>query len=258
MKVLGFGLMWLCCSLAAPVVSACELRMRVSQFSPLTYQDANKKWTGLDVELTQALAEQLGCTLHFVDIPWKRALLSLAQGEIDVMANLSKTSQRTAFLYFVGPERDETIVLATPATQTFSLQTLDDFKRLKGRIGIQSGSFYGHAFDYKMQTDPAFADKFEAVPNDLDNLKKLERDRIIGYFADYYQISDQIRNSSRHRHLKIHPFIVNSDDVYFGFSKKSVDANVIHKAESALQTTELKTRFAHIITRYRIEPTATP
>ena len=232
-------------------LNACELNMRVSNFAPLSYQTADKTWAGLDVELAAALAEQIGCELRFTDIPWKRALLSLLQGEVDLMANLSKTTERSSYLYFVGPERDETIVIAVPSAFNATISRLDDIKHIDGRIGIQSGSFYGREFESKFRDDVMFAAKFDALSDDAGNLKKLHRKRIVGFFADYYQISDKIRHSPEHKQLKIHPFIVNSDQVYFGFSKKSVEVSIVQKAEAAMLNEELKSKFAIIIARYR-------
>lgn len=227
------------------------LRVRVLGLPPLTFQNAQGQWTGLDVELAQVLLAQAGIRPVYQVAPWKRSLLQLESGDLDLMMNLSMTEERKRFIHFFGPSRDETIVLVVPKRSQYVINSLDDIKKLRGKIGIQIGSYYGEAFDRKFKTDPAFAAKFDLRSVDQMNIKKLKADRIIGWFADVYAIAYHMRNDPEYAEVKAHPFVINRDVVYFGVSKKSVSAATIARLEQAWVQAQAAGQFEKVLKRYR-------
>ncbi len=82
-----------------------KIKLRVIEFPPFYYQDENGQWTGLEVELAEALLKEAGLKPEYVPLPWSRALKSMEVGEAELMMNLVKTPEREEYMHFIGPER---------------------------------------------------------------------------------------------------------------------------------------------------------
>jgi len=229
----------------------CLFRVRVSDYAPLYFQDKNGKWTGLDVELADALFNEMSCRSLYEIVPWKRSLMELKRGNLDMMMTLSITEERKKFLNFLGPIRDEIIALAVSDNSDYHINSLEDFKKFPGKIGIQMGSFYGDAFDTKYKNDKNFANKFYALANDKQNIYRLKANRIFGFFGDRYNLAYKIANDDAFKGIKIHPFFINQAFVYFGFSKKSVSKEMFNRIQKAFDQAKLKGKFEKILQKYR-------
>jgi len=145
----------------------CQLRVRVTDYKPQYYQNEQGKWRGMAVELAEVLLKEAKCKPVYEISPWKRSLLLLKEGNLDMMMNLSITDERKKYLNFIGPQRDETILIAVRKEFNFEINSLEDIKKLPGRIGIQIGSSFGKAFDSKYKSDPDFAKKFTQSPRQI-------------------------------------------------------------------------------------------
>ena len=64
-------------------------------FPPFEYLGSDNKPAGVDVDLAQEIADSLGVELEVVDMNFDSLLISLAQGDFDiVMAGFSETPER--------------------------------------------------------------------------------------------------------------------------------------------------------------------
>ena len=225
--------------------------MRVIDFRPQYFQDEDGTWTGLAVELARVLANEAGVALEFQPLPWKRALAYMKNGRIDLMTNLSLTEGRRAYISFIGPMRDETMVLVVPEETDYNIRGLDDLKLLPRKIGIEDNAFYGSAFNAKYNSDPHFAARFDPVVRAELNIAKLIRGRLSGFIEDRYSASGKIKNDIRYARLKIHPFFINQDWVYFGFSKQSVPKERLGLFQDAFARARAKGLFKKVLEQYR-------
>lgn len=228
----------------------CQLTVRVSEFKPQYYQDSQGLWHGVAVELTQALFKEADCRIKFIKTPWKRAIHLLEYGGVDVVLNMSWTQARAKFTHYIGPMLDETQVMTVKAESDYKITSLEDIKKLSKRIGIQRGVFYGEALMNKLKNDPVFQDRFEYGSNE-SNKEKLEKDRILGLLNNQYTTAYKISEVFNKGVYKQHPFVFFKNNVYFGFSKKSVSSALREKFGQALIRLQAVGTLEKIAAKYR-------
>ncbi len=228
----------------------CELRIRVTNYPPHYYKD-NGQWRGMAVELAETLLNEANCKSTYTIQPWKRALISMKQGKLDMQLNLSITEERKGFIHFIGPQRDESMVLVVNEDSNYEINSLEDIKKLPGYIGIQNGAYYGETFKSKFKTDKAFTEKFHAVTNANQLIKIFRGSRVIGFIMDRYELFYKIKTNELFKGLKAHSFFINQDFVYFGISKKSVSKELLEKLQQAYDNAEAKGNFKRVLERYR-------
>ena len=240
------------CFAAVDIYADCQVKIRVvSDESPEYYQDEQGNWQGMAIELAKVLMNEAKCEPIFINIPWKRALLQMEEGELDLMLNLSITEERKKSMYFIGPQRDESAVLVVHRESDFKINTFDDFQNLPKHVGMIRGAFYGESFDSKYQNDSSFAKSFYFTTGTEQLVAMLNRKRISGYIGDLYPDAYNIKTDTLYKDFKIHPFLVNHDWVYFGLSKKSVSKELLATLQRAYNQATAKGKFKRVLERYR-------
>ncbi|WP_299872618.1 ABC transporter substrate-binding protein [uncultured Cocleimonas sp.] len=238
-------------NLSSASAESCILKARVTNIPPLYYKDDSGEWSGLTVDLANVLLNEVGCKGDFESISWSRSLDLLKTGGIDMMMNLSKTKDREKFIHFIGPQSIETAQLLTKKNIAIDINSLEDFKKLPGIVGYQQGSFYGKEFHEKLKSDPEFNGKFEVVFSQEFNLNKLKSDRIIGILGQNYSGVSAQKDLLNSNEYKVHPYIIHHNEVYFGFSKKSVLPEIISKLNEAYDRATNNKEFHRVIESYK-------
>jgi ABC-type amino acid transport substrate-binding protein len=87
------------------ILRAGELRAGTTADSPpLTMRDRDGKLIGLEVDLVQAMADNMNLKVRFVELPFAELIPALERGEIDVaFAGMTITPERNARVAFAGP-----------------------------------------------------------------------------------------------------------------------------------------------------------
>ncbi len=233
--------------------TACEIRARSAVVSPdqksLKYiHNENGSWTGLTIDLTKALLEEAGCTYSFHEMTWKRGLVELRDGGVDIMMNVSFTEEREKFAYYIGPMDEEKMVLVVQKNSNLSIDSFDDFKEIPAKISYERGAYLGKEFDHNLKTDPDFVKKFELFTGgDITNYRRLNLGRIGGIIADKYEVSAQLANYPK---LVVHPFTINHDWVYWAMSRKSVSEETMLKLYQAYIRLKNRKALEQIVNRY--------
>ncbi len=228
----------------------CEIMIRVTEYPPQYFQE-NGQWKGLAIELAEALLGETDCKPVYRMQPWKRALESMRTGIIDMQLNLSITDERKEFMYFIGPQRDESMILAVAEDSNYEINSLEDIKKLPGRIGIQQGAYYGDEFKTKFEKDKVFARHFYSVTNAKQLALMFREKRIIGFAIDQYELFHKTKTIDIFKGLKAHQFIINQNFVYFGLSKKSVSSQLLDKLNKAYDSARAKGKFEKVLKRYK-------
>jgi len=146
-----------------------------------------------------------------------------------MMLNMSITDERSNYINFIGPQLDETVVLVIKKGDNFKIESLDDLKKLPKGIGVDRGRVYGKAFEKKRATDKELKNCLDEVAEVDTNEKKLTAGRISVFLGFGYSVFYQIKTNPLYKDFTVHPFVVNQDWVYFGFSKKAVPPNQLQK-----------------------------
>ena len=247
LKILSLALL----SCASMFSSAqCKLSVRVFDFAPQFIQDQQGQWHGMAVELIQAVLQEANCSAQYQNLTWKRSLYLMEHGGLDIMLNMSITAERKKYLHFIGPLRDETMILLASRELPAEISSLDDIKSLDKRIGILRGAYYGTKFAKKMQTDSEFAERFEQANSTEINIGKLKKQRIAGFFNDKYNANYILKYKLDGSKYKVQPLILNQDFVYIGVSKKSVPVAVHQLLKKAFAQAKSKGMLDKILSKY--------
>lgn len=113
-----------------------------ADYPPFESYDANFKLQGFDIELMQAIGQELGIAVEFKDYAFDGLGNALRLGRIDAaIAAISVTPEREELvdfsnIYFVS----EDAFLANANADIEQIKKLEDVSKL--RVGVQSGSIY--------------------------------------------------------------------------------------------------------------------
>jgi len=173
--------------------------------------------------------------IELVEIPWSRAMASLENKQL-IVGLLTPTEERKEIMYFIGPHDFEEMRLVIHEDYADKIiQNLNDlvgFIRESGRkIAYQQDTFYSPEFNRRIKNDYRFRNHFESRAT-LNSLALMtEAERILGFFEDknYWAY---LQKSNVESTLVLHPFIVNSTEVYFGVSK-TVPMETVDKLSKA-------------------------
>ncbi len=236
-------------SFTAVVQADCLLKIRTADFKPQFYKDSQNKWQGMSIELAQAVLNEAGCRASYQQVTWKRALHLMKYGGLDMLLNVSISKDRQKYLHFIGPLRDETMILVAPKALADVTQ-FSDILSLPSKVGVLRGAFYGEEFAKQVRQSNDFAAKFEVANSTYVNVGKLKKNRISGFLNDKYNASYIIKSRLSEKDYKIHPLVINSGDVYIALSKKSVSEELKKRLQVALNTVLENGTIDEILTKY--------
>lgn len=223
--------------------------VRVSEYPPFYFKNKDV-WRGLSTEMISELLKEAGFQSSFVNLPWKRGLMDVKHGKLDVLCNVTITDDRKDYMYFIGPQMTETMVLYSAKQNYIRIEKLDDIKKLPGKIGIQLGTYYGDNFHQKYLADKDFRDKFIICPNGFIMLKMFNNYRIIGFINEKYDLNQYTKFEERFNKHSVDSYIISKEDVYFGFSKKTFSKEDIVVLNNAYRNLQESNIFNKIIAVY--------
>lgn len=115
--------------------------------------------SGLYVEIFKEITDRLGWKTHYREVPFRRVLKLLQQGEADVMLGAREASGRDAYMTFVAP--------AFPADRRLFMyfdeaNRIEHYADLYGKtIGVLEGATYFRRFDSDEQLRKEQAPRYE-------------------------------------------------------------------------------------------------
>lgn len=245
--------------LITSISDAKEIHVRVAEWPPLYYQDKSGDWSGLEVELAGKIIQTAGFEPKYISVPWKRSLLMMKNGDLQMMLNLSKKKERSEYMYWLGPVRyDKFVLVVKNGNERLPIKTLDDFitvyQKNKIKFGYTSGVNYGDVFNHRLATDEKFAESFETIHDPKLNMKKVVHSRNLGFFEAKTDIVYQIKTMPEYQNLAIHPFILhrneNDEACYVGISKKGVDPETYRKLDEAYHKLRKNNSLKPILDKY--------
>ncbi|WP_253192773.1 transporter substrate-binding domain-containing protein [Janthinobacterium sp. LM6] len=115
---------------ALPAV-ACRMTMALEQWPPYIYRDARGRFTGLDLELLQAIFKEARCTLVTLpELPTARRQLLFQKGGLDLMLAASETPERHSYARFSLSYRDEAVGIFSKSGAPASHRQIASFAQL--------------------------------------------------------------------------------------------------------------------------------
>lgn len=184
---------------------------------------------GATIELLKQ-AMPPGVRLTPLVVPWKRALFLAEAGEIDLLASLRITPERSRYLQFTSHRAfPNPIVLFIRADRPFPFHHWDD---LKGRLGgVSLGDTFGGGFDEYLQQHLTV----EEAPGMAENFRKLAAGRI-----DYCVTSLYVGQAYLARHPSAQAIIalsppISDQDIHFAMSKRSPCLRLLEPISAKLE-----------------------
>lgn len=244
-------LLWVLLCLPGLGWGQCERPLSIGwePWAPFMHLDAQGRLTGLDVELAQALGEEMGCALHFVELPFKRHMVELEAGRIDLASSVQWTAERERFAYFSSAYRQAEVrlIVRQGESAALPLSSLQELARLPLRLGLTRGYFYGEAFA-ALQRDPGALQLEDAI-SDRVNLDRLLAWRIDGLLADPLVIAALAAPGK----VEVHPLPIHSSRFHFIASRRSVSEAQMHQLDRALQRLRERGELQRILSRYQLD-----
>jgi len=204
--------------------------MRVHSFPPMAVKKDNV-WSGFDIQYGSALVENAGCTLKIIEAPWARGLEMLKVGKIDLMLNMSKNKLREKYYHFIGPLRIEKIRIVSKKNAFPLISNWDQLKTLDAALMRQRGSYFGRRFESILNKNNRLKIKLRELANNDIGLKSLNTGRVDALVVDELYL-DYLPKETRDL-LDIHPLIINSNPIYYAFSKANFDKIQMEKMQKA-------------------------
>lgn len=159
--------------LASPSAFAADERRSVTvgiNHAPPYRVSTEDGTTGLYVEIFNEIAQRIDWDVRYVEAPFRRILLMMEEGEIDVMLGPLKTEERERVMAFVAP-------VFPPERKLFFYHRdenrIEEYDDLYGKkVGVLAGASYFEAFDADEKLDKEPAARYENL------MRMLERDRV--------------------------------------------------------------------------------
>lgn len=213
--------------------SGCQINARGLDAPPFSAQDKQGHWSGMDMDYIHALLSAAGCQYHFIKLPWGRSLQLLAQGELDLMVNVTKTPEREKNFHFVGPQRLETMRLTTLKGRFKPIKNWQQMAKLEATLMRQRGTYLGSQFDQVLKQNQLLKNQLINIANVQARIGLVLKNRADGYLADEIYIAYQFKTNPEYAALEIHPLVIHQNPVYYAFSKASMSDENMTKIRAA-------------------------
>ncbi len=159
-------------------------------FPPMGFRNEKGEIDGFDIDMAKEAAQRMGVDVKFKPVEWDGVLLSLINGNIDIIWNgLTITEKRAEKIAFSQPYRKDREIIVVEKDSHIKYKN-----ELKGKIvGIQMGSSSVAA----LNSEPEIAENLKELrkyPNNTEALMDLKTGRISAVVVDevvgrYYVIS---------------------------------------------------------------------
>jgi polar amino acid transport system substrate-binding protein len=238
--------------LLAVAAEPCTLRVGWEPYAPFTFADDKGEATGADIDLIAAVADEIGCTIVPVELPWARILREVEQGTLDVSTSTSRTPEREQWAVFSKPYRETEIAIYVRRGETprFALQELADIPEQQLRLGVIVDYYYGEAVA-AAAADPEFAAWVDGAPDYQTNIRKLLSGRIDGFLVeDVAVIEAELGLMGLSGHAERYPLRIPGEKLHFMFSRKTVEPDLVAQVDAAVAQMRADGRLAAITAKY--------
>ncbi len=232
--------------------AACSFRLGFEAWEPYQYVGMEQKAAGLDIELIQAIADEMQCQLEFRQGNWTDLISALKKGELDLLPGASRTAARESFAYFSDPYRNETFVLFIRSADTALLQytSLAELLAAGKKVGIVSDYYYGETVASFYNDDNLKAAFVESPLSEL-NLKRLQDEEIDAMFEDSLVGGSMLRRKGLAEQIGQHSIDLGQTNVYLMFGKNTVSEAQVAAFNQALQAIRQNGRYQAILAKYQ-------
>jgi polar amino acid transport system substrate-binding protein len=229
----------------------CLLTSPWEPWEPYQSVDQTGKVTGLDIDLVTAIFESAGCSVDFQKRPWKRTLLEVKMGRLDIAPGASFSKEREEFAYFSDAYRNEVMsfFVLKENLSKYNFSTLEEIIGTDLSIGVVRGYHYGEQFE-TVRKDKRNKVNIQESGADETNLKKLLKGRVDMAVIDTYTGFFLLKQLGIDKKIVKHSVLVNSNEIHVMVSKISPTKGVVKKFNAGLAAIKASGQYQKIVDRY--------
>jgi polar amino acid transport system substrate-binding protein len=246
----------LLCLLAAPgcpALAECSKTLSISSsdYPPYVYRDQAGLWTGLDVQLMQAIFKEADCSYKFAPLVAPRRMVDMVSiGKTDVLLAASATPERRKANHFGVAYRQEEVAFFSLARQFNTYRDIQSFPALLAHgtpLLLPNAGWFGEDYARALPSLRASSRVVEFTYFD-QGIRMLAAGRAPVIMSDMAAIT----HAARMQGVAVEPlpFTLNSAPVHMMFSKLSVSQHDIDTLNAATLRLEQKGRLQAIRQAY--------
>lgn len=237
------------------VDTPCSIRMGFDPYAPFQYTDAQGRARGVDIELVEAMAALAHCHVSFVDrdANFNEIVADLIHGKVDLMADMTKTSDREQYALFSNPIRLEqfSLFIQSGASGRWKIKSFDDVVKIHHlRIGITSGYYYGDIVE-ELRNDANGKERFLEAESSSENFVNLLNGAVDIVLEDPYVADLLIQREKWQARVYRLGFQLPGSIVYLMFSRASVSEQTVSRFNDALEILRANGLYQTILERYQ-------
>lgn len=196
-------------------------------FAPMGFRNEAGELVGFDIDLANAVGEQLGIEIVFQPIDWNAKEMELEARNVDCVWNgMSRTPEREESMTLSQDYLNNRIIIMTNPGVTIA--SFDDLANYQ--IGTQTGSS-GLALAQAHESFPIFEANLHDYPTYDECLLDMQAGRIDAMIVD--EVLGQYKNNNLETKLEVAPIDFGDDYYCIGFLKGNTD--LCAAVESALK-----------------------
>ncbi|MBR5827470.1 MAG: transporter substrate-binding domain-containing protein [Clostridia bacterium] len=169
-----------------------------AEFAPFEYVDESGEYAGIDIEIAEYIANELGLRLEIINVPFDSVTYSVYEGDADIgIAAITPTGERTELVDFTEPYY----------TYSISVLSMEDSYSIEGKT---VGTLYDSSAYFYVSYELLGKDIVHVPYNDMSELREVFES---GYL-DYIVVPHAYEESFIYENENVHGYWVQDYDNY--------------------------------------------
>lgn len=237
---------------AEPKAAPCQLKLGFESWEPYQYVGLEQQASGLDIEIVQAVAGRMNCTLVLQHGTWQDLLGQFRQGQLDVLLGASKTPAREEFALFSEPYRAEQFQLFVRKDDAdkYNFDSVAQMVAAKHKVGLISDYYYGEQIT-ALYSDDQMRPQFVESTMSEQNIAVLLDDQVDAVLEDSFVGAAIIRRKGLEQQVQPHSIKLEETPIYVMFSKSTVQPEQVSSFNQALQQLKDSGDYQQLLSKYQ-------
>lgn len=235
-----------------PKAAPCQLKLGFESWEPYQYVGLEQQASGLDIEIIQATAGRMNCTLVLQHGTWQELLGQFRQGQLDVLLGASKTPAREEFALFSEPYRAEQFQLFVRKDDAskYNFGSVAEMVAAKHKVGLISDYYYGEQIS-ALYDDDQMRPQFVESTMSEQNIAMLLDDQVEAVLEDSFVGAAIIRRKGLEQQIQPHQVKLPETPIYVMFSKSTVQPELVSSFNEALRQLKDSGDYQLLIGKYQ-------
>ena len=235
-----------------PKAAPCQLKLGFESWEPYQYVGLEQQASGLDIEIVQAVAGRMNCTLVLQHGTWQELLGQFRQGQLDVLLGASKTPAREEFALFSEPYRAEQFQLFVRKDDAgkYNFGSVAEMVAAKHKVGLISDYYYGDQIS-ALYGDDQMRPQFVESTMSEQNIAVLLDDQVDAVLEDSFVGAAIIRRKGLEQQVQPLGIKLEETPIYVMFSKSTVQPEQVSSFNQALQQLKDSGDYQQLIGKYQ-------